>query len=42
MFIDEIKLFAKNEKELETPLLAVRIYMDRIMLRCMRHSNNEK
>ena len=26
MYIDDIKLFAKNEKELETLILAVRIY----------------
>ena len=26
MYIDDIKLFAKNEKELETPILAVRVY----------------
>ena len=30
MYMDDIKLFAKNEKELETLILAVRIYSDDI------------
>ena len=28
MYMDDIKLFAKNEKELETLIQAVRIYSD--------------
>ena len=28
MYMDEIKLFAKKEKELQTPTLIVRIYSD--------------
>ena len=30
MYVDNTKLFAKNEKELETPIQAVRIYRDDI------------
>ena len=30
MYMDDIKLFAKNEKELETLIQAVRIYSDDI------------
>ena len=30
MFIDDIKLFVKNDKELETQIKAVRIYSDNI------------
>ena len=30
MYMDGIKLFAKNEKELETLMMAVRIYSDNI------------
>ena len=42
MYTDDIKLFAKNEKELETP--AVRIYSQDIGMefRKMCHASNEK
>ena len=39
MYMDDIKLFAKNEKELETPTMAMRIYSKNIGI-C--HTNNEK
>ena len=32
MYMDDIKLFAKNEKELETLIHAVRIYVIRIFV----------
>ena len=34
MYIDDIKLFAKNEKELETLIHAVRIYSQDIGMEC--------
>ena len=46
MYMDDIKLYAKNEKELETLTKAVRIYsQDREMkfwYRKMFHANNEE
>ena len=46
MYMDDIKLFGKNEKELETLVLAVRMYSqgyrDIIWHRKMRHAYNEK
>ena len=46
MYMDDIKLFAKNEKELETLIKAVRIYNDDIGMefgmKKMCHANNEK
>ena len=44
--MDDIKLFAKNEKELETPRQAVRVYNQNIGIEFgmekMRHANNKK
>ena len=46
MYMDDIKLFAKNEKELETLMLTVRIYSQDIGMeywhRKMCHACNEK
>ena len=44
MYIDDIKLFAQNEKELETLIQIVRKYRYRngIWHRKMRNANNEK
>ena len=45
MYMDNIKLFAKNEKELETLIQAVRIFSLDIGMefnREMCHGNNEK
>ena len=43
MYMDRIKLFAKNEKELETLIQAVRIYSQEIRMESgMYHANNEK
>ena len=32
MYMDDIKLFAKNEKELETPIQTIRIYSQDIVI----------
>ena len=43
MYMDDIKLFAKNEKELETLIQPVRTYsQDGIWHTKMCHANNEK
>ena len=46
MYMDDYKLFTKNEKELETLIYAVRIYSQRhwykIWHRKLRHANSEK
>ena len=43
MYMDDIKLFAKNKKELKTQIQAVRIYSDDgIWHRKMWRANNEK
>ena len=46
MYVDEIKQFVKNRKNLETLIRAVRIYVEDIRidfgLEIMCHANNEK
>ena len=45
MYMDDIKLFAKNEKEVGTLIQTVRIYSQDIGIefgRKMRHASNEK
>ena len=44
MYMDDIKLLAKNEKELETLIQTVRIYSQDIAMEfgIMRHACNEK
>ena len=46
MYMDDIKLFAKNEKELETLIHAVRIYSQGIWMefgiKKMCHAHHEK
>ena len=43
MYMDELKLYAKNEKELETLIQTVRIYSDDgIWHRKMSHAHDEK
>ena len=46
MFMDDIHLLAKNEKELETLIQAVRIYNENIGMKFgikkMYHASNEK
>ena len=45
MYMDDTKLFAKNENELESPIHAVRIYSQDIGIEFgikMRHFSNEK
>ncbi len=42
MYMDDIKLFAKNEKELEALIKTVRIYRNGIWHRKMHHARNEK
>ena len=45
IYMDDIKLFAKNETELETPIRAVRIYCQSIGMefgiKILRHASNE-